>query len=169
MPIRKLLFEALVFVVIVITAVYLYRMYGSNVYEHFFGERPAVMYVESTPITVSIADEPEEHTLGLSGTESLGEFEGKLFVFPKEDYYGMWMRDMLFALDIIWINNEGRIVHIEENVTPESYPDTFVSTVPARFVLEVNAFFARNANVVVGDEVSLPPSAIPADLIEILQ
>lgn len=129
------------------------------------GEQLQRMYVEATPIAVSVADDPEEQRQGLSGVPGLGEHEGMLFVFPAEDYYGMWMRDMLFSLDILWINNEGRIVHIEENVSPDTYPESFVSDEPARFVLEVNAYFAKNANIAVGDEITLPPSAIPADLL----
>ena len=69
---------------------------------------------------------------------------------------------------MIWINNEARIVHIEENVSPTTFPESFVSDEPARFVLETRAFFAKDSNVVVGDEVDLPVAAIPRDLIEIL-
>lgn len=166
---KRIIIDSIVLIAIVAAILYVYRYYGEEIITHFFGEQQSTMYVESTPIKVSIADEPEERTRGLSGVESLREFEGMLFVFPEEDYYGMWMKDMRFPLDILWINNDMRIVHIEENVKPETYPDSFTSDEPARFVLEVNAFFARNANVVEGDEVSLPPSAIPRDLIHILE
>lgn len=166
---KRIILDVFVLVVIVGTIIYVYQNYGDRILVALFGEQPRTMYVESTPIAVTIADNDEERRQGLSGVESLGEFEGMLFVFPEEDRYGMWMKDMRFPLDMIWINNESRIVHIEENVKPESYPDTFVSDEPARFVLEANAFFADRANVTEGDEVSLPPSALPPDLIHILE
>lgn len=166
---RKIIFDVIILLVVVTTVIYVYRTFGEQIVIFIFGEQQGTMYLEGTPFAVSIADEPDELVQGLSGTPSLGEFEGKLFIFPKEDYYAMWMKDMLFSLDIIWINNDLKIVHIEENVSPETYPDSFVSDTPARFVLEVNAFAAKNANVMVGDSVTLPPSAIPVDLIDILQ
>ena len=166
---KKIFLDVFIIAVIVATAMFVYQTYGTQIIEFFFGEQPATMFVESTPISVTVADEYEEGVQGLSGVESLREFEGKLFVFPEEDLHGIWMKDMLMPLDIIWINNEFKIVHIEENVSPDTYPDSFEPEEPARFVLEVNAFFARNANVEVGDVVTVPASALPLDLIEILQ
>lgn len=166
---RKILIDILVVAVIVVTVVYVYQNYRDDISTALFGELPSTMYVESTPIEVRIADEPAEQTLGLSGTEELGEFEGMLFVFSKEDHYGMWMKDMRFPIDILWINNDMRVVHIEQNVSPDTFPETFTSEDPARFVLEVNAFFAENNNIAIGDKVTVPPSALPTDLIHILQ
>jgi len=166
---KKIIFDVLVLIVALVTIVFVYKTYGERIGIFLFGEQPGTMYVASTPVSVTIADETAEHQQGLSGVEELGEFEGMLFVFPEEDYYGMWMRDMLFPIDIIWINNNLKIVHIEENVSPDTYPDTFAPTEPARFVLEVNAFFVRNANLQVGNPVTLPPTAVPTDLIKVLQ
>ncbi|MDA8596893.1 DUF192 domain-containing protein [Candidatus Pacebacteria bacterium] len=166
---KKIFVDLIVIGVIVLTGMFVYQTYGEEIHHHLFGEQPATMYLGSTPIMVSVADEPAELRQGLSGVDSLKEFEGKLFIFPEEDFYGMWMKDMLFAIDIFWINNDMTIVHIEENVSPDTYPDTFTSTEPARFVLETNAFFASNGNITVGDKVVLPPSALPSDLIDILQ
>lgn len=164
---RRILFDILILIVVIIIVVLVYYNYQEQILRVFIGDQPSKMYVESTPISVIIADDPAEHMRGLSGVEKLDEFQGMLFVFPQEDHYGMWMKDMLFPIDILWINNESRIVHIEENISPDTYPETFVSDHPARFVLETNAFFARNANVVEGDVVSLPPAALPTDLIEL--
>lgn len=165
---RRILFDFFILCVIVVAVIFAYQYFGDTVLETLFGEQQSRMYVESTPIAVTIADDPAEQKQGLSGTESLDEYEGMLFVFPQEDYYGMWMRDMLLPLDIIWIDNSARIVHIEKNVTPDTYPETFVSETPARFVLEVSAFFTENQNIVVGDIVRLPPKAIPNDLIDLI-
>lgn len=166
---RKIIFDIFILIVVVSTIIFVYQTYGEQIGVALFGEQPSTMYTEGTPIAVSIADEPAEHQHGLSGVESLKEFEGKLFIFPVEDYYGMWMKDMLISLDIIWINNDLKIVHIEENLSPDTYPETFSPDEPARFVLEVNAFFAQNTNLEVGDQITLPASSVPSDLVKILQ
>ena len=42
--------------------------------------------------------------------------QGMIFVFDGEERRSMWMLNMQFALDIIWLDSEGNIVHIEKNV-----------------------------------------------------
>lgn len=166
---KQALINFLIIAVFFGTIMYVYQNYRSDIYTHFFGEPVVTMYVESVPITVTVADTRDKQIQGLSGVSALPELQGKLFVYDKEDYYSMWMRDMLISIDMLWINNDLEIVHIEENVSPDTFPDTFVSNVPARFVLEMNAFFAKDHSIDVGDKVVLPPSATPADLIKILQ
>lgn len=166
---RKILFDAFIIVIIVLTIVFLYRTYSDPVIDYFFVDEQGTLYLESTPVSVTIADSLEEQQRGLSHVVSLGEFEGKLFVFDEPDYYAMWMKDMLIPIDIVWIDESFTVVHIEKNVKPDTYPETFAPPVPARFVLEVNAFFTENANIEVGDSVTLPSRAMPWDLIKILR
>lgn len=162
----KIVTDALIMIAVVVVMVYLYQTYWDEIVVHFYGEQTPTMFVESTPIAVHIADSEEERKQGLSGTDPLSEFEGMLFVFDREDYYGMWMKDMNYPLDIIWIDNDYTIVHIEKNISPDTYPTSFGPPTPARFVLETSAFFTENANVIVGDAVTLPPSVIPQDLVD---
>ena len=44
--------------------------------------------------------------------ENLDEDAGMLFAFPEEDYHGVWMRNTLIPLDILWVNTNYEIVHI---------------------------------------------------------
>ena len=44
---------------------------------------------------------------GLSGRDNLADDEGMFFVFEKSDIYPFWMKDMKFAIDIIWIMEDG--------------------------------------------------------------
>ncbi|OGG85839.1 hypothetical protein A2392_00245 [Candidatus Kaiserbacteria bacterium RIFOXYB1_FULL_46_14] len=161
---RHLLLDVIIFLAAVGTVFFLYQTYGSFVMDRFFGEQQVGMFVRDVGVTVSVADTPEERNLGLSGVESLPTNEGKLFVFDKEGDYGFWMKDMNIPLDIIWINNERRVVHIEENVLSESYPAIYSSPEPARFVLEVNAFFASTFKLNEGDTVTIPIGHLPPDL-----
>ena|SRR3989344_2951376 len=106
-------------------------------------------------IRVTIVDTPESRARGLSGRSGLAESEGMLFVFPEEGKYGFWMKDMRFSIDILWLDSDGEIVHIERRVSPESYPASFLPSRPARYVLELSAGWAEAHDVSIGDRVTL--------------
>lgn len=93
-------------------------------------------------------------TLGLSGRDSLAPNTGMLFVFTETRNPEIWMKDMKFAIDIIFISKEGVVVAIFENATPESYyekpPKTFKTLEGARYVLEVPAGTVQDARFKVG-------------------
>ncbi len=90
-------------------------------------------------LNLEVVDTERERTRGLSGRESLGKNAGMLFVFPVSNTYGFWMKDMNFSIDIVWLDENFEIVYIKEEVSPETYPESFRPDTPARYVLEVNA------------------------------
>ncbi len=123
----------------------------------------ALLYIYKTPslaqptaefggvsLKLEYATTEAEKGRGLSGRENIPGDYGMLFVFPKDDYYGFWMNDMLVSIDIFWLNSKGQVVSIEENVAPSSYPDVFYPTEPARYVLETIAGFAREHSIEIG-------------------
>lgn len=110
-----------------------------------------VVSVGGVDVRVMLADTPQKRTRGLSGSAGLDSDEGMLFIFPKDGIYGFWMKDMHFAIDILWLSSDGTVVHIEENVSPESYPASFDPGKPARYVLELQAGFAKAHNIAAGD------------------
>ena len=88
---------------------------------------------------VDIVRTPEDRVRGLSGRPDLKPNTGMLFVFDKPGMYGIWMKDMLFPIDILWVNQFGSIVHIERQASPDSYPRRFQAAKPALYVLEIPA------------------------------
>lgn len=104
-------------------------------------------------IEVQIADSVDVQALGLSGRDGLSKESGLLFVFNQDAYYPFWMKDMSFAIDMIWINVDKKIVHIEHAVQPDTYPQTYVSPEPARYVLEVASGIAKEFTLEKGDTV----------------
>lgn len=160
----KIILDIIIVAAIVFTAVYVYRVYGDDIQEYFIQESEVLIFIENLAVAVTVADERAERQRGLSGVESIGELEGKLFVFDEEGYHDIWMKDMLFPIDIIFINEEFKIVDIAENVVPETYPLTYTSSEPARFILETNAFFVDSFKIKEGQFVALPPRYIPSDL-----
>jgi uncharacterized membrane protein (UPF0127 family) len=110
-------------------------------------------------IPVEIARTADEWRRGLSGRQSLPADQGMLFVFPTPGMYPFWMPDMRFPIDIIWIDENRRVIGISENVPPlenASKPVYYRPPSPAQYVLEVNAGFARSHGITVGDQLSLP-------------
>jgi uncharacterized membrane protein (UPF0127 family) len=67
---------------------------------------------------------------------------GLLFVFDEPGLHGIWMKDMRFPIDILWLDDAFQVVDVRKNVAPDSYPTVFKPTKPARYVLEVTAGFA---------------------------
>lgn len=103
-------------------------------------------------IDVEIADNDYERQLGLMNRQSMEEMQGMLFIFPEERFQSFWMLNTLFSLDILFINSNKEIVTIHKNTTPlseQSYP----SSKPAIYVLEVNAGFCERHNIKLGDKI----------------
>lgn len=93
---------------------------------------------------------------GLSGRTSLPSNYGMLFVFPKKDTYSFWMKDMVIPIDIMWLDEDGTVLGLVENVSPDTYPQTFTPPSPVRLVLEMGAGEANKHSFFVGTRVPLP-------------
>lgn len=111
-------------------------------------------------IRVDLALTEAEQSLGLSGRNSLASNEGMLFVFDKLDKYSFWMKDMNFAIDMIWLapssagSGSAKVVYIKKDAKPESYPESYGPTdAYAKYVLEVVSGFSDKNNLKVGDSV----------------
>lgn len=103
---------------------------------------------------VAFAALPPEQERGLSDTASLADDQGMLFLFPTETKPSFWMKDMNYALDIVWIDGNKKVIEITPNLDPKTYPKSFTSKSPAQFILEVPAGFAEKNDIVVGTQVS---------------
>ena len=108
-------------------------------------------------LEVEVVDTMASRELGLSGRPKMRDDEGMLFVFDAPGRYGFWMKDMTFPLDIIWINQNGIVVNIERDVTPESYKTkkTFINQSEASYVLEINAGMAKKFGLYLGSKVKI--------------
>lgn len=114
---------------------------GLIVFVFFFTqeEQERSVTINGTAIAVTVADSEAERARGLSGKGSLAEGTGMWFVFDRPDYQGIWMKDMRFPIDILWFDEGLKLVHIEENVSPNTYPTVFKPATPAQYVLELPA------------------------------
>ncbi len=125
------------------------------------GVQKGTLVVGTKTLSVEIVNTETLREKGLSGRTSLPTESGMFFVFEaKKVNPTFWMKDMLIPLDIIWIA-DGKIIKIDKNIpapsanTPDDKLKKFSANWPVDYVLEVNAGFADNNNIKVGDSVDL--------------
>ncbi len=104
-------------------------------------------------ITAELAVTDEERARGLMFRKKIPEDYGMLFIFEREEKHGFWMKNTLIYLDIIWLDGNKRIVHVEENVPPcEKEPcEVYYPSKPARYVLELKGGKGKRENLKLGD------------------
>jgi uncharacterized membrane protein (UPF0127 family) len=95
------------------------------------------MYVE--PVS-----DPTAQARGLGGRESISDDYGMLFEFKGSAVRCFWMEHMRFNIDIVWLDEDLKIVAKEINVSPDTYPKSFCPSTRAHSVLEVRANRAKD-------------------------
>lgn len=92
-------------------------------------------------ITAELAVTDYERARGLMYRERINPDQGMLFIFEVEGRHSFWMKNMVISIDILWLNKEKQIVHLEERVPPcERDPcPSYASKIPAMYVLELKA------------------------------
>ena len=112
-----------------------------------------VIKVDDIPLQVQIADTEPRHIRGLMFQDQLPYDQGMIFVFEQPGLYSLWMLNMQFPLDMIWFDQDGKVVHIEKNTPPCKTAieiTTCQSIVPddeAVYVLEVTSGFVDQNNI----------------------
>ncbi len=101
---------------------------------------------------VEVADTQEKRIKGLSKRQYLPIDTVLLFVFDESKKHGIWMKDMLFSIDIIWLDEDYYVVDYREDVSPVTFPDVFYPKEVARHVVETNRDFIRIHGVEIGDK-----------------
>lgn len=128
---------------------------GQYIATHVFATSAERGVIGETAFTLEILKTHAEQKKGLSGRTSIPSNHAVLFVFEESAYHGIWMPDMHFAIDIVWLNEHREVVDIARNVSPESYPTVFQPRQPARYVLEFNAGFTTTHAIKIGDQFTL--------------
>lgn len=106
-------------------------------------------------IQIEIADSNEERIRGLSNRTSLPDSSGMLFIFPDVNYHSIWMKEMNFPIDIIWIKY-GIIVDLVNNApVPVNNLNiaTFTPQTTADSILEMRAGAIKRYRMKIGDNV----------------
>ena len=103
-------------------------------------------------LEVQIADTDPRRVRGLMFQDPLPLDEGMLLVFNESDKVSIWMLNMQFSIDAIWIDSQGKVIHIEKNIPPCK---TALETVTcesygghdSKYILEVTSGFVEEFNI----------------------
>jgi len=109
--------------------------------------------VGKTTIKAEIANTTLKRIRGLMFRKNLPEDQGMLFVFNQDGFHGIWMMNMSFPIDIVWVNEEKKVVDVVRDVQPcKLLCPSYRPKEKARYVLEVNANFTEKHGVKIGSE-----------------
>ena len=104
---------------------------------------------------IEIAITEKERSRGLMYRKELKQTEGMLFLYPEKQIIKMWMKNTLIPLDMIFINNNGKIMDIFKMTIPKDLtpigPD-----VKLKGVLEINGGLTSYLNINKGDFIIHP-------------
>jgi uncharacterized membrane protein (UPF0127 family) len=113
------------------------------------------MKLGSKTFTLEVADRDASRAYGLMRRDSMPADHGMIFVFDKSEDRGFWMKDCRIPLDIVFVDDAGRVVSVKQmkpydrNTTP--------SDGPAQFAIELNQGAAESAGVKPGMKLPIPP------------
>lgn len=146
-----IIFETILFIVI-LTPIY-YSIETQNKSQKVIEGN---VTINGKTFEIELADEPTERSRGLMFRESLQRDKGMLFLFDREGVYSFWMMNVNFNLDIIWINSNGNVVHIEKDVPScfESCP-VYSPKDSAKYIFEINSGVADELHLQVGSFVNI--------------
>lgn len=112
--------------------------------------------VDGQRFEVEVADDFEERARGLMFRDAMPADSGMLFVHEREAPLAFWMKNTRIPLDILYFDDERRLVSIQRGVPPCSAGDrcpSYPSEGPAKYVLELNAGRSDELGLKPGDEI----------------
>ena len=112
--------------------------------------------VNNFDLTVYLAMSNKQIVKGLVIKNQLKENEGMLFVYQLPAKYTFSMRGMKFPIDIIWLDNARKVIHIEHSLEPcpsDIDCPKFIPSAAALYVLETIAGFSNKHDVKIGTQI----------------
>lgn len=103
-------------------------------------------------IKAEIAANNEHRQQGLMFRQKLAANEGMLFIFDQNALHCMWMKNTLIPLSVAFLDEQGRILNIED-MQPQTL-ESHCAVKPARFALEVNLAWFKQRGIQAGSKIS---------------
>ena len=116
------------------------------------------VHIEKIAVDVLIADNFIKRMIGLMYRKSLRNNQGMLFIFGSSDYHSIWMLNMHFSIDILWINKSFDIIDMQENAMPCRSMfncKTYRPKKPDKYIIELNAGFIKNNRIKKGAKIKI--------------
>jgi uncharacterized membrane protein (UPF0127 family) len=113
----------------------------------------ATIRIEGAQLDVFVAETPDQLSEGLQAVDEIAEGEGMLFVWDEPDDRVFEIKDVVYALDVIFVAEDGRVVGIEQ-LEPGS-SDVASAGEPVLWVVETRAGWAEENGVIEGSRLTL--------------
>lgn len=104
-----------------------------------------------------VADTPEKLLFGLAFREGLPPDGALLLIFEESGPHTVWTKAFQFPVDLIWVDESKRIVHMVSNAEPcheDPCPRFGPPPENARYVIETSAGFIQRSEVKPGFKLS---------------
>ena len=88
---------------------------------------------------IELATTISSQDIGLSSRSCFPLNGALIFLFPVDDKFGIWMKNMNFPIDVVWLDKDKKVVTILKDMQPSSYPKSYYPSSDARFVIELNS------------------------------
>jgi uncharacterized membrane protein (UPF0127 family) len=118
--------------------------------------------INNTVFDTNFTDDIYERNLGFSNVEKVDENQAMLFIFEDPSIETFWMKDMNFDLDILWIDENFKILKIDKNVSKNGYDknhpnlsEKLHSPAPVKYVLEIPAGNSEKNKIKIGDKIEI--------------
>lgn len=123
--------------------------------------RPAVIALtlpSGKVLQTEVMVKDQDRAMGLMFRPSLPLDHGMLFLFEQPDFHGIWMKNCKFPIDILWLDEERKVVHVAEGVPPCTAKEdkncpVYSPLRRASYVVELNSGQARREKVIVGSTI----------------
>ena len=115
-----------------------------------------VFVTSEGPVTyqVETATTKEEMSRGLMDRKTLAENSGMLFVLQGQEEIAMWMKDTYIPLDMVFVNQAGKVIWLYKNAEPMStYLIRPQTKEPLSAVIEINGGDIDKNGIKIGDTV----------------
>lgn len=122
------------------------------------GYEKKFMVIDGDLFELMVANTEVKRLKGLSNTKPLLSNTGMVFDFDYEDFHGIWMKDMNYPIDVIWLDSLCRITGAK-SLMRDSFPEVFYPYSPSKYVLEL-PFNSVVPNVEIGDELDCQSAVV---------
>ncbi|MBL0312255.1 MAG: DUF192 domain-containing protein [Holophagaceae bacterium] len=123
-----------------------------------FGAGSGTVAAKGHRFLAEVAATPREQQKGLMFRQSLAKDRCMIFVYDEDGSHGIWMKNCLISLDVVWISADGKVVEMAERVPPcspmrgDDCP-TYGGTVPARHFIEFAVGTIKSIGLKKGDRI----------------
>ena len=105
---------------------------------------------------VWLAEDDEHRQLGLMYVRKMDDNAGMLFVYPRPYKVGMWMKNTVMSLDMLFVDAKGKVLYVAERTTPQSLKTVSADSNEVLAVIELNAGTAERLRIRPGSRVMHP-------------